>query len=837
MIRSLGVLGVGFLILASADLSAQAIDTTSRSTVVGAYNNTYLPTFNVPSGWNGNVAGCNAGTTTGAYQQATIDTANFYRAMAGLNPVTLLTDAGIVARAQQAALISSANTTLSHTPPTTAACYSPEGYNGASNSNLALSASGPNAIDLYISDDGNSGTLGHRRWVLFQYQVGLATGDIVNPGNSYRSSNALRVLPASSAFIPPPIPDAYPGESQALFWSTPPWGPYSNPVWVAWPSPNFVPYQLMPTSGYWSIAYPGADFSGASVTMTTAGGTNVPTVVSPLPVNYGDNTLMFVPSGLSFAPGMADTSYKIVVSNVTGGGPTSYCYTVTVFDPATSASDAAPDLCASTHTLAVTVTGNGSVSDGPLTIITACTTAGGAACSGTYATGTTVTLTATADAGYTFSKWSGDCSGTTSTTQVIMSATRSCTAEFVPVAATYTLSVAVTGNGSVSDNQSTITACTTAGGAACSGTYATGTTVTLTATADAGYTFSKWSGDCSGTTSTTQVTMSVPHNCTAEFVPVAATYTLSVTVTGNGSVSDKQSTITACTTAGGAACSGTYASGTTVTLTATEDAGYTFSKWSGDCSGTASTTQVTMSVPHGCTAEFVPVVATPTLSVTVTGNGSVSDNQAKITTCTVAGGAACSGTYTAGTLVTLTATAAAGSFFAGWGGDCISAGTASTVSVTMGADHTCSAAFTPTPPPPPPPTVTLTFAVSGNSGSGSISISDNQTPPHTTNCSVGGATCSGTYITGTLVTLTATAAAGYSFVGWGGDCTSAGSSLTATVTVSAGLTCSAVFALSAPAPGSTTSVPALDQWSLLLLGALTCGIATLLMRKPRVRRG
>ena len=41
----------------------------------------------------------------------------------------------------------------------------------------------------------------------------------------------------------------------------------------------------------------------------------------------------------------------------------------------------------------------------------------------------------------------------------------------------------------------------------CSQSFANGTSVTLTASAQTGYTFEKWDGDCTGTTTTCSVTM------------------------------------------------------------------------------------------------------------------------------------------------------------------------------------------------------------------------------------------------------------------------------------------------------------------------------------------
>jgi hypothetical protein len=79
-----------------------------------------------------------------------------------------------------------------------------------------------------------------------------------------------------------------------------------------------------------------------------------------------------------------------------------------------------------------------------------------------------------------------------------------------------TLSVGKTGAGSgrVTSNDGGIDC-----GTDCSETYAQGTqpTVTLTATPDTGSSFTVWGGDCSGSTSSTIVTLSTDKNCTAGF--------------------------------------------------------------------------------------------------------------------------------------------------------------------------------------------------------------------------------------------------------------------------------------------------------------------------------
>ena len=93
-------------------------------------------------------------------------------------------------------------------------------------------------------------------------------------------------------------------------------------------------------------------------------------------------------------------------------------------------------------------------------------------------------------------------------------------------------------------------------------------------------------------------------------------YTLTVTVSGSGSVSSSPSGISCPST-----CSASYSSGTVVTLTETPSGGYIFTGWSGGgCSGAATTCAVTMSAAESVTATFT-ASSSYTLSVTVTGSG------------------------------------------------------------------------------------------------------------------------------------------------------------------------------------------------------------------------
>ena len=90
---------------------------------------------------------------------------------------------------------------------------------------------------------------------------------------------------------------------------------------------------------------------------------------------------------------------------------------------------------------------------------------------------------------------------------------------------------------------------------------------------------------------------------------VIPTYTLAVTDigTGNGTVADNTGVINCVSTAGvqSGTCTGDYASGTAVTLTATPLSPSTFAAWGGACSGT-TTCVVTMTAAQAVTASFAP---------------------------------------------------------------------------------------------------------------------------------------------------------------------------------------------------------------------------------------
>lgn len=248
-------------------------------------------------------------------------------------------------------------------------------------------------------------------------------------------------------------------------------------------------------------------------------------------------------------------------------------------------------VAASTFLLQVSMSGSGGVASSPAGI--SC----GSDCSESYPNGTSVTLTATPASGYTFSGWSGGgCSGT-APCMVAMTAARTVMAAFVPTS--FALTVAVTGSGTVTSSPAGINC-----GTSCNASYASGTSVTLTARAASGYTFSGWSGSGCAGTGTCTVTMSAARSVSATFTALP-TFAVTTTVTGSGTVTSTPAGISC-----GADCTESYASGTSVTLTATPASGYAFSGWSGDCSGVGSTCALTVTAARNITATFTRTVST-----------------------------------------------------------------------------------------------------------------------------------------------------------------------------------------------------------------------------------
>lgn len=292
--------------------SAFAVNPQNRADSLAFYQQYYKMASNPAPSWTGSHSACNPGTTSADFRAAILRRINYFRAMAGVPNDVIFSNASNQ-KAQAAALMMSVNRSLSHDPPPGWTCYSVLGHSGASSANLYLGRYGWDAIDGYIKDPGDGNyPAGHRRWILYPQTKEMGTGDIP-PVNGYPPAQALVVF------------DDHMWEAR----------PTTREEFVAWPPPGYVPYQVV--YGRWSFAYAHADFSSAAVSMTSAG-SNVPVVQSPSINGYGENTLVWIPAGLSNGdtwpqPG-SDTAYTVTIQNVIiDGTPRSFTYTVNIFNP------------------------------------------------------------------------------------------------------------------------------------------------------------------------------------------------------------------------------------------------------------------------------------------------------------------------------------------------------------------------------------------------------------------------------------------------------------------------------------------------------------------------
>lgn len=200
--------------------------------------------------------------------------------------------------------------------------------------------------------------------------------------------------------------------------------------------------------------------------------------------------------------------------------------------------------------------------------------------SGLFDQGTAVTVTAVPNVGYTFTNWTenGIQVSTSANYQFVLIADRTLVANYtlIPPAqfAVNTSALPVAGG-------------TTNG----SGSFDVGSNVTVTATANTGYTFVNWTlaGVQVSTNSTYTFVLNANKTLVANFTVNA--YTLNVTAV-NGTVVKNPNNLT-------------YNNGDNVELTATPNSGYEFLNWTGDAIGTNNPLTVLMNGNKNITANFI----------------------------------------------------------------------------------------------------------------------------------------------------------------------------------------------------------------------------------------
>ncbi len=323
----------------------------------------------------------------------------------------------------------------------------------------------------------------------------------------------------------------------------------------------------------------------------------------------------------------------------------------------------------------------------------------------TYSYGTQVVLTASPNLGWTFTGWGGDASGTDNPLTITILGDTNITATFTQDE--YTLTVTPVGSGTVAVDP-------------VQATYHYGDVVTLTPTADPGWTFGSWSGDASGTDNPLAYTVVGDTNITAAFTQDE--YTLTITPIGSGTVSIDP-------------IQATHHYGDVVTLTPTSDPGWTFAGWGGDANGSEDPLIYTIIGNTTITATFT--LDEYSLTVTSLGSGTVYVDPVQAS-------------YHYGDLVTLTPTANPGWTFSGWSGD--ASGFENPLTYTIVGNTNITATFT-------QDEYILTVTPIG---SGTVSIDPFQA----------------TYHYGDVVTLTPTADPGWTFTSWTGDATGSDNPLT-----------------------------------------------------------
>ena len=273
---------------------------------------------------------------------------------------------------------------------------------------------------------------------------------------------------------------------------------------------------------------------------------------------------------------------------------------------------------------------------------------------GTYNQGQSCTVTASANAGFTFTNWTenGNVVSTNRSYTFTVTGNRTLVANFQAQPQNYTITVSAnpTNGGTVS------------GG----GTYQQGQSCTVSATANTGYTFTNWTENGNVVSTNANYTFTVTSNRT-----LVANFT------------QQQYTITALVDpsewAGGVTGGGTYTYGQTCTLTATPCNPYIFVNWTKN--GVQVSTNTTYSFTVTESATYVAHFVVESFDITVLANPEEGG--------TVVGG----GTYEFGEIVTVTATPNEGYNFVNWTENGLVVSTSTSYTFGVGGGHTLIANF------------------------------------------------------------------------------------------------------------------------------------------------
>lgn len=229
------ILFVAYLVLGAVWLRGQTdpgVPDLGTRQSAQAWHNTWWPrTYGVPMGFTGDVAAGVPGTTSAAFQEASLLRYNIFRRMVGSQPYVL--DAGKTQRAQLAAMFIAANNFARHGGwPTSAKFYSVEANLATERCLLGLGWNDPGVGWGYLYDFGinNVGGVGHRVSLLAPWtQLTVGLGNVPATGTSLEAQAfALDGSSAAPAFDP----DGF----------------------ICWPCAGYVPHYLV--TGQWNADIP-----------------------------------------------------------------------------------------------------------------------------------------------------------------------------------------------------------------------------------------------------------------------------------------------------------------------------------------------------------------------------------------------------------------------------------------------------------------------------------------------------------------------------------------------------------------------------------------------------
>jgi len=214
--------------------------------------------------------------------------------------------------------------------------------------------------------------------------------------------------------------------------------------------------------------------------------------------------------------------------------------------------------------------------------------------SGSFNAASSVTVTASPNAGYTFTNWTigGVVASVSPAYTFTLNANTTLVANFTIIPSSQ-FAVVLSSN--------PVAGGTTTG----SGAYAANTSVTVTATVNPGYTFTNWTENGAIVSTSAAYTFPLTANRTLVANFAVITYTLNVTAVNGAVVANPQQA--------------TYNSGSSVILTATPNTGYTFTSWSGDATGNVNPLTVTMNSNKNITANFTAIVVNAPLFSSIFG--------------------------------------------------------------------------------------------------------------------------------------------------------------------------------------------------------------------------